>query len=108
MTITPFEWRAHVTDDFMQYGRRVHLARPAGPGMVDVVTGFREDGTPTIDRFSNDVNVDAPGFLLPQDALEALVEKVKPGPASGELGALREALKVERDRIDRLLDRLAP
>jgi hypothetical protein len=98
-------WRAHCHSDFLRNVDRLSLTRPVAPGRLEVFSFG--DGYPVmtiIDREGaarSDGGV--PVLALPYGAIAAIAALARPGPSSGELGRLEEALRVERDRVDRFL-----
>ena len=100
----PTGWKVALVDDLIADGRRLIIYRHVGPGHVDVITGYTPDSIPIVDRHDPAQVLDFRGFLMPYDALDALAEALKPGPTAGELARLTDALDVERDRVDRVLD----
>lgn len=102
--MSDMEWRAHISDEFDTFTERVVLHRRLGD-LVEVVTGFDANGVPELTRYQPGVAPGDVGIRLPAGALRAIAEAVKPGPSTGELGVLREALELERERVDRALER---
>ncbi len=100
------EWRAIVRPDLTSDATRVFLVRDLEPDLISVAVGFDEDGWIIQAEEPRHVVPTFQGFLFPRDALQAIVLAVKPGPSEGEIRAIREALGVERDRVDRTLREL--
>lgn len=101
MTANTFGWRAHLIVD--DYGRttRLVLVRDVGDGRVEV---NMRDGSWL--RTDADVVADpSPGYVLPMGAWDAIVELVLPKAKDGEIALLKDALSVERARVDQVLDR---
>lgn len=96
-------WKAHVVDDFMHGRKRLILFRDVG----DRTEVNNPDGTWTSHEIST-VPVDPPGYLLPPGAWEAIEELILPKAKDGEIALLKEALQVERNRTDGVLNRLLP
>lgn len=99
-------WQARILDTpegFMRDLRTVIVYRREGDDLV-ALSGWTGDGTPTLTRWPvNTVSPDGVALLMPEGAVEAIAEAVKPGPPSGEVARLEEALKVERARVDDVL-----
>jgi len=107
MTADPYAWRARVLDegyDFARDQRRLVIWRNQGE-TTHVVTGFDEQGLPVITERPFGTASDFRGFAIPDEAIEALAEWLRPGPSTSELGRMDEALAVERKRVDDLLAR---
>lgn len=101
--MSDFGWKAHVEYDPMSDTDRVVLYRRMGDG-TQVVTGFDREGRPEATTFAPGTATSDVGLRLPAGALTAIAEAVKPGPATAELGVLREWLDAERSRTDRLIE----
>lgn len=93
-------WRAHVVDDFMRGQKRLVIYRDVG----DRTEVNNPNGTWTSHEIST-VPSDPPGWVLPRGAWEAIEELVLPKAKEGEIALLKEALQVERQRVDQVLDR---
>lgn len=94
-----------VLEDPVYYdGRILHLIRPGGPGRRLILNRagawieVASDGS----RWPEDA-----GIMLPGDSWAAIAALVEPKNESleGELRATKEALAVERSRVDRVLER---
>ena len=101
------DWKCHIHDASPAFfGQRVVLYRRLGDD-IEAVVGATETGDVVLKRFPQGVSVPADiGLVLPLGAVEALAEIVKPGPSSGELRALNDALDLERSRVDNVLREL--
>lgn len=99
---TAHGWRVHAVDDFMGMTERVTLWRDAGDGMAEAITNIAANshGT-TIERIAR--TEEPPMLVLPVGVLAAIAEHLNPGPTHAEVAVLREALDIERARVDRLL-----
>ena len=99
-----YEWLVQVNPypDFL--GDEVVIARRNGD-TYDVLSGFTGAGDAI---FATVQQGERPPYRLrlPRGVVQAIAEHVKPGPASGELARLEDALKVERDRVNNVLDRM--
>jgi hypothetical protein len=100
-------WQAHVSDDAHNwaadsYGVTLYRRTPDGG---EQIVGFDEYGWPTIETLLP-LATPRPGFRIPREAVRSLAEAVKPGPSQGEVKRLEEALAIERERVERLTDRL--
>lgn len=99
------EWRCHVVDDFARDGHRVTIYRRMGDA-IEVVSGFDpDDGLPIFADQEPNVQPEEPPLFFSRGMLEAIAEAVKPGPSRAEFARLEEALRVERARVDQVLDR---
>lgn len=95
-------WRAHVTDSFAAIGVEVRIV-DAYDDHADVVTV--EDGRTIATRVGRGEQM-PPALTLPYEAVEALRDALNghaPPPSDADL---REALQVERGRVDRILGTL--
>lgn len=98
------DFRVHLIDDWTVDGTKLALIRFYGRERSAILTA---DGTwHMYDHDGTSPDVELPVF--PRGALEAIAEAVKPGPAKAELARLEDALRVERERVDRTLERLTP
>lgn len=99
-------WKAATRLDYMRQDVELVLWRNSGD-MVEVVIGFTDHGDAIVER--RDSALATPEHLprIPTEALQALVEHVKPGASSAEVQRLEEALTIERTRVDSLLARIA-
>jgi len=97
-------WRVHLVDDFMSHTTMLVVHRPTANGS-EVLTGFTEDGHPIFEHVPP--GVVSPNNLphLPIGALSALREAIQPGPSKQEMARLEDALTVERQRVDKILDK---
>lgn len=103
--IDPFDgWMAQVDSYGGLMTERLVIARRNGDRSWDYIEGFLPTGEAVITRTTEDVRLD--GFQIPRGVLRAIAEAVKPGPDSKEVARLEEALKVERARVDQVLDRM--
>lgn len=96
------EWNARIDDDpeaFTHNRRRLQLWRTVGD-YVEAATG-----NVLLTRFDPaTVPETPPGLLLPHAALEAIAVALHPlAPHAVEVKTLREALEIERGRVDRVL-----
>lgn len=96
------EWQVHVVYHWETDMDRVVIFRRVGDGRVEVLKELRSDGLTIVETIDGAI-VGPVGFSLPLGVLQAIAEKVKPGPSSDAIGVLNEALAVERNRIDRVL-----
>lgn len=89
-------------DDRLMRTVRLVLWRDRGDGSVDV---YGPDGTVVNVREDEASPVEV-GWRIPREALAAFAEAVAPfSPSHAEVKGLQEALKIERQRVDRILDR---
>ena len=96
------EWRVRVDDDIFRDVARIVVARRVG----DFTEYVGENGERM--RHAANVVVDpVPAFEIPRDALNALVEALHQfAPHKAEIARIEDALKIERGRVDRLLDKV--
>lgn len=107
----PGGWSAHLIEELPMDQHRVILCRRVSDLEVEVITDATEQANGRVHRARVPVETDglaARGLWLPTGALEAIAEAIKPGPATGELRRLEEALELERGRVDSVLRRLVP
>lgn len=98
------EWRAHIVEDFPLGLGRIQLGRILGDA-VEILVGFTETGSPVFARQPPEVVTEVRALpALPMEAIRAIAAAVRPGPSEAEMALVREALKVERARVDRVLD----
>lgn len=97
-----FTWKAHVErrpEDFVRNLLRLYLWRHTPDGATEVQM---EGGA--IHRISEGEPFPAgAGILLHSDQWSAIEAVVEPRAHNAELRRVEEALKVERERVDRLL-----
>lgn len=100
------EWRAHLVEDFAADASRLYLVRDVGDSM-EIITGWADDGMPVVRNVDRYVALpdDVRGLLVPNSALQAIAERLRPDASGPEVRRLEEALKIERARVDRALDR---
>lgn len=101
-------WIASVDRDPSWLGWTLVLARRVSEWGREwqVVVGFTESGDAILATSTETDPVMPLKIRLPHGALRAIAEEVKPGPPSDAVGRLEEALKVERARVDQVLDRM--
>lgn len=97
-------WLASVQRSDHWFSDDVILFRRAGTGHHEVVTGFTPDGDPILTVLTEGASW-GQRLRLPAGAALAIAEALKPGPATGELARITDALSIERARVDRVLDR---
>ena len=98
--MTVYGWKAHIEHDWVTQCDRVTIYRRNGDGTIEVMSGWDDRGLPMFNTLRPEEASDSKGFVLPAGATEAIAELVKPGPSTAELAVLREALEVERKRVD--------
>lgn len=96
-------WRAILIEDFPLDSFRVVLMQQRGDH-TEVLSGWDEHGFPTMEAVEPGVRIDHLGLLLPDDAVRAIAEAVKPGPSQGELRRLEDALDLERSRVEKAIN----
>lgn len=97
------EWQVHITDDWSHIDTaNVVIFRHVGDG-VEVMQSI-EQGSATITTVEPGAAL-PPALHIPRSALEAIAEKLRPGPSSAEVARLEEALTIERRRVDEVLAR---
>ena len=96
------EYRAAIVDDFATMTVRLHVGHWIG----DQAHFLMEDGAwRTIDR--GQASPPGAGLVLPEGAVAAIADAFHPRAGHKvEVDRLSEALAVERQRVDRVLDRL--
>ncbi len=100
-------WRVRVVDDLMMDGKRLNLWLPRGDVVAQLI-GFDEHGYGIMRDHDPMTVPEFPGFVFPNDALEAVGRVLRPGPSEAQLDEVRAALLVEQGRVDRVLDGLMP
>lgn len=99
--MTNHEWRCHVAPDYSSFVLGLHtiyLANHRGDGHTDILGA---DGQ--LHTVPEHLAIDFELPHLPLEAIQAIAEAVKPGPTQETIDALREALAVERARVDRVI-----
>jgi hypothetical protein len=96
-----WDWKAHIERDWAGMGDRLILHRRVGD-RFEVVTEIAEGGHAVITEVTPNERVE--GIRLPEGVIDAIAEALHPGPSSSELRVLNEALNLERDRVDRVLN----
>jgi hypothetical protein len=101
-------WRAAVERQWHMDGHRLFMWRQiSATENLTVVSPAGGLEMTTYPRGA--VPPDGAGIFLPEDTWEALVHFARPfGESAGEIRVLREAIDVERARIDDALGRLIP
>ena len=96
-------WKADVLPDWTTASHdRLFLYRDRG-AKIEMVTTIHDQTI--IKLFDHGEHTgDFNGLHLPTGAAMAIAEALKPGPSTGELKRLEEALELERRRVDRMLD----
>lgn len=95
-----FGWRAKFTEEFVRDGWTLHLWRNTSHG-IEVARGeltieVARDGAEAVGLPS--------GIYLPHDAYSAIASAIDPPAHAAELRRLEEALGLERERVNRVLD----
>ena len=103
MTYDPTRgWQAQVVAQFAFDEITVAVWRRLGD-CDELITRLAGGESATITQVEPE-NADETVLLrFPRGVLEAIAEMVKPGPGSAELAVLREALDIERRRVDGVL-----
>lgn len=98
-------WHAQVTDSFASFDQEVRLAQ-VFDREVNVAARVSADGTVEMERQTHGQEV--PALLkLPREALEALRDALNREMPPTDDRDLRDALRVERERVDRVLGTIA-
>ena len=93
-------WRATLERSWTHDGSTLHVMESRADGLVNYLCS---DGTwKTVDA-NTAFAPEGAGIFLPWGAAEAIIAALAPEATAGELGALREALKIERTRVDIIL-----
>lgn len=96
-------WRVHLEQSWTHDGSTLHVMELRAAD--DSISYLCSDGAwRTASR--NTVAPEGAGIFLPREAVKALVDSLAPDATAGEMGVLREALGVERRRVDEMLRRL--
>lgn len=106
--MNPTGWRAAVNYDGRFLTFRLHLFRRDADGQGEVIVGFDDQGWPKTERLDAGAMTVFPGFSLFDDLAQAIAEAVEPGPSKAELHAYKDALDIERRRVDEILQRVTP
>jgi hypothetical protein len=85
--------------DFINGSDKLYLAQRRPDGMVSHLAA---DGTWR--TVPDGAAIDFEVMRFPRGALAAIADAVKPGPTEDVVRELRDALKIERERVDRVLD----
>lgn len=95
------EWRAAVEYDPITGSYAIRLAQKAGDGYHNVAVSA-QDGHATMQRVP--MGYEVPRFVsLPREAVDALRDALDEKAPRASDADLREALQVERGRVDRVL-----
>jgi hypothetical protein len=107
MTLDPTRgWLVGIESDHLRRFDTLIMARRVGD-QLDVITGLGH-GTQVIELTTvpaTSSGTEAERWVFPSGVLQAIAEALKPGPGSGEVKRLEEALAVERARVDKLIDK---
>jgi hypothetical protein len=95
-------YRVHLEQSWAFDGSVLHVINHRGNGTLEYLN--RNGVWSTVDE-GLPLGDDA-GIMLPREAVKALIAELAPDATAGEIGVLREALAVERDRVDRVLARM--
>lgn len=100
-------WIATVEDDYGRMQFAIRLAHPVSEDRIAVAVATEDDGT-VVMREQGNYEV-APAILrLPREAIEAVRDALNGHMPPRDDSDLREALRVERERVDRILDKGSP
>lgn len=98
-------WKANASEDFVMGHVVVRLAERRGDDLIVATDAYDGDVMLQTQPASSEV----PAFLrLPREAAEALRDALNGHMPPRDDSDLREALQVERDRVDRLLATVRP
>jgi hypothetical protein len=109
-SVGAMDWRAHLNENAHGWARdmvelTIFRRLPGGDG--EQLISWAENGDP-ISEPVPEGHVLKHGFMVPREVLDSLRDQLKPGPSERELEQLKEALGVERARLDLVLERLTP
>lgn len=97
------EWRARIVEEPIPDRARVVVWRNL-TDTIEYLAGFTNDGMAIFHRQPPEVATDLRTLpALPMDVIRAIAAAVRPGPSEAEMALVREALVVERARVDRVL-----
>jgi hypothetical protein len=98
-----YGWEAHIRSDWPAGGDRLLLRRPSGDRSQFLVEVGTDGGGAVLQDHDPATVLAFEGLWFPEGALDAVAEVLRPGPSPAEVAVLREALAVERERVDRVL-----
>lgn len=96
-------WIASVEDDYGRMQVALRLGYRVGEDRVSVAVATGDDGTLVMQE-QGTYDVTPAVLRLPREAVEALRDALNGHMPPTDDGDLRDALKVERERVDRMLD----
>lgn len=102
-----YGWKAHLHEGAAEWARgtmALTIFRRLPDGRGEQVVGWDNFIFPITEKVADGATL-RPGFTIPKEAIESLTEQLKPGPTQRELDQLKEALDVERARVDAMLER---
>ena len=94
-------WRVTLEKSWTSDGSTLHVLESRVDGTVKYLAsdGAWETTEPEVQYAP-----EGAGIFLPWGAAEALIKSLAPESTAGEMGAVREALTVERRRVDTMLN----
>lgn len=95
-------WRASLERSWTHDGSTLHVMESRADGMVGYLCS---DGTWKTTEPHTTFAPEGAGIFLPWGAAEAIIAALAPDATAGEMSAIREALDVERRRVDAILNR---
>lgn len=110
--MSPGGWEAAVVREAWEpLAYRLHIyRRRERDGVTEVLDGTQEDGRMVFRHVAEGETWDRAGIPIPAEMVEpirdAFIKAAGPLPSSLELAAVRESLKLERERVDRVMGRL--
>ena len=94
-------WRVALEKSWTHDGSTLHVLETRANGMVSYLCS---DGTWKTVEAETAFAPEGAGIFLPWGAAEALIKSLAPDATAGEMGAVREALELERKRVDKMLN----
>lgn len=99
------DWKVRISETLNPFMVRMHIFRQDYSGRAQLVTGWDEQGQPTVEDLDPNTISPFPGFIVPRSVADVIRQGLEPvKDRKGEVDAVREALQVERGRVQRLLE----
>ena len=102
MTYFAGEWLASVITEPITNTAEVRLGRPIEAGRYQAAVGVSDDGHLIMEEVDGGVSI-PPFVRIPYPALLAVVNEVTKDLPPTDVDSMREALTLERQRVDQLI-----
>lgn len=102
------EWQAYASEGTFSKDVRLNIVREIAPGEFEVITGLSAHGPGRVERLTPAEGEALPvdGMMLPAEAAEAVYHALHRLFGNTDPRGTEDALKVERARVEKVLDQL--